>query len=318
MDQKTILSLIEKYLDGTATAEETQIILDWYRSEADQPAIWDASSVEDITQLKTRMLGQLRSHIRKDTKKVPFLTRWRLAAAVLVLAAGGLVMSRIFLPGSRNAPEKILLTGNGERKKMRLPDSTLVWLAPCSELKYPEHFTGDLREVQLSGEAFFEVATNAERPFIIHTQSLTTKVLGTAFNVHAYPEDTVITVTLLNGSVVLKEGEKEQRLLPMQKGFFLKNAGILTQADDPDAALMLQRREGKLEYNNVKLGIIVQDLERIFNVKIKVDEDAKGCLFYGRLNANENIETFLDKLSRVLKVKVNTEGNQYIIHKGKC
>lgn len=313
MDQQTILSLIEKYLDGTATTEEEQLLLDWYRNEADQPAVWEASSAEDITHLKNRMLGQLKLHVRKDAKRVPFLTRWRLAAAVLVLAAGGLVMSRIFLPGSRNAPEKILLTGNGERKKMRLPDSTLVWLAPCSELKY-----GGLREVHLSGEAFFEVAANADRPFIIHTQSLTTKVLGTAFNVHAYKEDTVITVTLLNGSVVLKEGEKEQRLLPMQKGFFLKNSGILTQADDPDAALMLKRREGELEYNNVKLGIIMQDLERIFNVRINVDEDAKGCLFYGRLNANENLKDFLDKLSRVLKVKVITEGNQYIIHKGKC
>lgn len=318
MDQKIILSLIEKYLDGTATTEERAVLLDWYRSEADQPATWDASSAEDITQLETRMLKQLKLHVRKERTPVVFLSRWRLAAAVLVLAAGGLVMSRIFLPGSRNAPEKALLTGNGERKKIRLPDSTLVWLAPCSELKYPESFTGNLREVQLSGEAFFEVSSNAERPFIIHTQLLTTKVLGTAFNIHAYPEDTVITVTLLNGSVMLKEGEKEQRLQPMQKGFFLKNAGILSQVDDPDAALMLQRREGELEYNNVKLGIIMQDLERIFNVQITVDEDAKGCLFYGRLNAGENIDAFLAKLSRVLKVKVITKGNQYIIHKGKC
>nr|WP_253906447.1 FecR domain-containing protein [Chitinophaga sp. SYP-B3965] len=221
-------------------------------------------------------------------------------------------MSLIFLPGKHNVPEQTWLTGKGERKKIRLPDSSLVWLAPCSELKYQE------RKVVLSGEAFFEVATNAEHPFIIHTQSLTTKVLGTAFNIHAYPEDTLITVTLLNGSVLLKEGEKEQRLMPMQKGFFGKRSGYLSYVDDPDAALMLQRREGEIEYNNVKLGIIIEDMQRLFNVTIAIEEEAKDCLFYGRLKANEDIETFLAKLSRVIGVKVDTKGHKYFILKGKC
>ncbi|MRG43850.1 DUF4974 domain-containing protein [Chitinophaga sp. SYP-B3965] len=312
MDQKTILSLIEKYLDGTATPEERNILLDWYRQEADQPATWETSSAEDITRLKTRMLGQLQLHMRKTRRPVSMFSRWRLAAAVLVLAAGGLVMSLIFLPGKHNVPEQTWLTGKGERKKIRLPDSSLVWLAPCSELKYQE------RKVVLSGEAFFEVATNAEHPFIIHTQSLTTKVLGTAFNIHAYPEDTLITVTLLNGSVLLKEGEKEQRLMPMQKGFFGKRSGYLSYVDDPDAALMLQRREGEIEYNNVKLGIIIEDMQRLFNVTIAIEEEAKDCLFYGRLKANEDIETFLAKLSRVIGVKVDTKGHKYFILKGKC
>ena len=315
MDQKTISLLIEKYLNGTATREEREILLDWYRREADQPAIWEASSAEDITRLKARMLGQLKQHVRKTRSSVHLFQRWRLAAAVLVLAAGGLVMSRIFLPGSRNIPEKALLTGKGERKKIRLPDSTLVWLAPCSELKYPEQFEGDQRIVQLSGEAFFEVTTDAQHPFIIHTQSLTTKVLGTAFNIHAYPEDSLITVTLLNGSVMLNE---KQRLMPMQKGFFGKNSGSLSYVDDPDAALMLQRREGEMEYNNVKLGVIAKDLERLFNVTITIEENAKDCLFYGRIKANEDIEEFLTKLSRVVGVKINTKGNKYFIHKGKC
>ena len=315
MDQKTILSLIEKYLNGTATREERETLLDWYRREADQPATWDVSSPEDISGLKTRMLGQLKQHVRKTRKPVSLLHRWRLAAAVLVLAAGGLVMSRIFLPGNRHVPEKALLTGKGERKKIRLPDSTLVWLAPCSELKYPEQFEGNQRIVQLSGEAFFEVTSDAQHPFIIHTQSLTTKVLGTAFNIHAYPEDTLITVTLLNGSVVLND---EQHLMPMQKGFFGKNSGSLSYVDDPDATLMLQRREGELEYNNVKLGVIAKDLERLFNVTITIEEDAKNCLFYGRIKANEDVDEFLTKLSRVVGVKVNTKGNKYFIHKGKC
>lgn len=315
MDQKTILSLIEKYLNGTATSEEQRILLDWYRREADQPATWEASSMDDVTRLKSRMLGQLKQHVRKTRKPVSLVYRWRLAAAILVLAAGGLLLPRIFLPATPDVRETTLLTGKGERKKIMLPDSTAVWLAPCSELKYPEQFTGSQRIVQLSGEAFFEVATDAQHPFIIHTQSLTTKVLGTAFNIHAYPEDTLFTVTLLNGAVVLND---KQHLAPMQKGLFGKNSGTLSYVDDPDAALMLQRREGEIEYNNVKLGVIAKDLERLFNVTISIEEDAKDCLFYGRINANENIDNFLMKLSRVVGVKVRTEGNKYFINKGKC
>lgn len=315
MDQKTILSLIEKYLSGTATSEEQRILLDWYRREADQPATWETSSPDDIVRLKSRMLGQLKQHVRKTSKPVSPLYRWRLAAAVLVLAAGGLLLSRTFMPATPEVQQTALLTGKGERKKITLPDSTKVWLAPCSELRYPEQFTGDQRMVQLSGEAFFEVATDAQHPFIIHSQSLTTKVLGTAFNIHAYPEDTLFTVTLLNGAVILND---QQRLAPMQKGLFGKNSGTLSYVDDPDAALMLQRREGEMEYNNVKLGVIAKDLERLFHVTISIEESAKDCLFFGRINANENIDSFLLKLCRVVGVKVRTEGNKYFINKGKC
>ncbi len=138
-------------------------------------------------------------------------------------------MSRIFLPGTRNVPEKALLTGKGERKKIMLPDSTLVWLAPCSELKYPEQFTEGsahcaalLGKPSLKSPAMHNILYHPAYTIINHCK----KALGTAFNIHAYPEDTNITVTLLNGSVCIKRsGNDEQRLMPAcRKGFFGKNS----------------------------------------------------------------------------------------------
>ena len=133
---------------------------------------------------------------------------------------------------------KEVVTKNGVSTKMVLPDGSTVWLNAGSKLDYTRIGSTGNREVQLTGEAFFDVVKNPERPFIIHTSKIDVKVLGTRFNVKAYPEDKTVETSLVQGSVEVfvknRPGEK-YLLKPNQKLVLLNN----TEADDalPKATL---------------------------------------------------------------------------------
>lgn len=297
--------LIEKYLNGTATEEERRQVMEWYNQQADQPATWE--SAEDKAALKERMLNNLHRQIRK--KSSFGILKY---AAVFVLLVLSFFITRYLL----KEPEKkvfVISTLNAERKTFLLPDGTKVWLMHNSQLAYSND-----RNIQLRGEAFFEVAKDEAHPFVIRTSGLLTKVLGTSFNISAYDDDSTIKVTLLTGLVELSRLNSRQQLHPMQQATYERHNDRITCADYPDANEMLLRREGQLEFKNVRVEDVIKELENNFKVDIVVDEQTTNCLFFGRLKANEDLEKFLEKLCLILNARFEKRGNQYFISKGHC
>lgn len=317
MEKISIHDLIEKYLDGSATEAERQELLNWYRGEADKVSEWPVASAEEKTQLKERMLGNLHAHIRKTKPRKRF-TFLKYAAVFVLLILSGLITRKLLYQPAAQQTTRLITTGYGERKKIELPDGTWVWLAPGSIFRYPEKFAGDKREVTFEGEAFFEVAKNESSPFLIHTGELSTRVLGTSFNIRGYADDTEVKVTLLTGAVLLARGRQQQKLEPLQQGVFNKADGAIHTFAFPDAAIMLQRREGNVEYRNTSVNAIGKDLEHMFGVKISADQSTGDCLFYGRLKAGEDVEAFLNKLCLVINANLIKKGEQYIITQGTC
>lgn len=309
-----IHDLIEKYVDGSASEAEREELLAWYRSEADQVSEWPFTSPEEKTLLQARMLHNLQRHIggAQPRRRYPFL---KYAAAIAVLALCACVLKLVFLkPASRQ--EQTVTTQYNERKNITLPDSTKVWLGPHSTVRYT--FTSTSREVHFEGEAFFDVAPDANSTFVIHTGELATKVLGTSFNITAYNDDSNIRITLLSGALMLAKGRREQRLQPNEQGIFSKKEGTIATISYPDAALMLLRREGILEYKNTTVANVAIDLEHLFGIKVTPDKTTGNCLFYGRLKAGEDIEAFLTKLCLVINARWTKEGDQYRISRGNC
>ena len=295
--------LIEKYLNGTATEDERRQLMEWYSQQADQPAVWE--STEEMSVLKERMLNNVYSGIRK--KKHNYLKY----AAVFVL----LLLSFFITKHLLKAPEKmtVVSTFTGETKVFSLPDGSKIWLMPNSRVSYRH-----ARDLDLKGEAFFEVVKDEAHPFVVHVRGLTTKVLGTSFNIKAYDEDTVAQVTLLTGLVELYGNNTKLRLKPMQQGIFNKQHNNIICTDYPDANEMLLRREGQLEFKNVRVAEVIKELERKFKVEIVVDAKTMNCLFFGRLKANEDVDKFLEKLSIILNATLEKKGNQYYLLKGHC
>lgn len=123
-----------------------------------------------------------------------------------------------------------IIANKGSRSRSLLPDGTTVWLNAGSKLHYENDFNGPTREVRLEGEAFFDVVKQPDRPFIVHTSGIDIRVLGTAFNVKSYPEDTTVETTLYRGLVHVSRQEdvtkKQIELKPNEKLILLKQAAI--------------------------------------------------------------------------------------------
>ncbi|ASZ12803.1 hypothetical protein CK934_18505 [Chitinophaga sp. MD30] len=226
-------------------------------------------------------------------RKIPLLI---IGAAVALLAAGS---SYLFRQHDSTPPaiaqERQLSTLNGSKTKAVLPDGTIVWLNGGSHISYKQSWKGEKnREVTLIGEAFFDVAKEPSQPFIIHTNNIEVRVLGTSFNIKAYPEDKTIETSLVSGAVeILIKGEQQQRivLMPSQKLVIPNKEYINTTATtvaevgqkkpipvyqvepltvNPVDSLVAETawRDNYLVFENDGFNEIAAKLERWFGVKI--------------------------------------------------
>ncbi|MGV8094551.1 MAG: FecR family protein [Mangrovibacterium sp.] len=197
-----------------------------------------------------------------------------------------------------------LIIPYGNRSKIRLSDGTIVWLNAGSSLIYPSRFTGKRREIFLSGEAFFDVYRDPDQPFIVKTNALDIKVLGTQFNVSAYREDSVIQTVLEEGAVAFHHDglglfEKDPELSPNQMAVYHKNKKE-TKIYQVDPGFYSSWTKGLLSLSNTDLQGILKKLERYYNVSFRFDDPLKGTMVItGKLDLNEGLAEAFEYIERV-------------------
>ncbi|MDD4190966.1 MAG: DUF4974 domain-containing protein [Mangrovibacterium sp.] len=182
----------------------------------------------------------------------------------------------------------------GTRTVVDLPDGSKVWLNAGSRLSYPAVFKNGVRKVELSGEAFFQVR-KAATPFLVGNPGPEIKVYGTSFNVSAYPEETTVTVALAEGKISLLTGKKEQFLRPGQVSRFDKQTGSL-QIEEEQIDRFICWREGKFIFRDTPLSTILRQLQRQYNVEIKLERPELGNYKYIATFQNENLDQILELL----------------------
>ncbi|WP_298741151.1 FecR domain-containing protein [uncultured Chitinophaga sp.] len=191
--------------------------------------------------------------------------------------------------------------------KIVLEDGTEVWLNAATTLRFPFSFSTGEREVYLAGEAFFKVAKDARRPFIVHTGKTSIRVLGTSFNINAY-DDHITTLALVDGKVITKAGNQEVSLIPGQQAIYRSGPGFETKRFDP--AIALAWMQGIRYFHNAPLGEITRMLPRWFDVNVVFDDPALARqTFSGSIEKNKPLETFLTNLEI-------TSGVQYYFSNG--
>ncbi|MCX3263767.1 FecR family protein [Pedobacter agri] len=160
-------------------------------------------------------------------------------------------------------------TPKGGQYQVILPDGTKVWLNAASSLKYPEVFSGKQRSVTLTGEAYFEVAKNKAKPFEVETQNQHVVVLGTHFNINGYMDDHTIKTTLLEGQVKVSNLKSSKILKPGEQAIagLAKNSTI-NVSTDVDINDETAWKNGLFQFNDSDLKIILNQLERWYNIKI--------------------------------------------------
>ncbi|MCR9011403.1 FecR family protein [Gabonibacter chumensis] len=196
-----------------------------------------------------------------------------------------------------------LVVPKGCEYYVELADGTKVWLNAESELSYPVSFNAVERDVELRGEAYFEV-TKSEVPFVVKTGNMDVRVLGTAFNVMAYADESNVEVTLEEGSVRIHADDKETLLSPGQQAVFEKTDSIL-RIKEVNTKIYTGWRSGEFLFEGESLERVGRKLARWYDMEIVVDSVLCHRSLNGSLKRYESIREFLDVLELTNEVKVN-------------
>ena len=194
-----------------------------------------------------------------------------------------------------------------------LADGTKVWLNSQSSLRFPVAFQGKERRVQLTGEAYFDV-TPGQKRFIVETKSMDVRVLGTAFDVNAYEDETVIRTTLVRGKVeILAGGEESCILEPGQQSVFERSTGKV-DVFQVNTSLYTQWKDGRFVFRDNTLEDIMRTLARWYDMEYEfASPNLKEQCFYGVINRFEKVEGLLAQFEKTGKVKFEYERNKVII-----
>ncbi|UZR97375.1 FecR family protein [Chondrinema litorale] len=259
---------------------------------------------------------------QKIAKKNSFFKFYYYIAASVTLVLGFVFYQQYFHTDNPDGTDtKIALVSRknakGVKRNITLSDGTFIKLNADSEIKFPEKFSGKTREVYLTGEAFFEVEKDPKRPFIIHTGNILTKVLGTTFNIRAYPEDQDVEIALVEGKVAInKESNSAENTIYLQPSDVMsynKAQDKITTTSNVDLSKIISWRSNQLIFENASFDVIVKKLERWYGVKFTISNkvNTQGG-FTGKFE-DESLEMLLNKISHSIEFNYQINNKEVII-----
>jgi ferric-dicitrate binding protein FerR (iron transport regulator) len=330
MDKEKIWTHITRKISGENTLDDSLKVDEWLNDKPENKLIYSrlkevwnfTPTSEDVNySLFESIKRRIRVH-EHHTKQSFFNTTFFKVAAILAV----ILASNFLVYQFKKEPIKTELVSwqeivvpRGNRMKLVLPDSTSIWLNNETKLRYASNFSSSNREVELSGEAYFDVHHDANNPFIVKVGSQRIKVLGTKFSVNAYPEDQMIETSLVSGSVVFQNdreinGNSEFRLDPGYSLFYDKqNNSVVTQKIQ--SSYYQYWENGVYAFKDENFESLALKIKRIFNVEI-VFEDTflKSKTYTGTININDNIYLFMEAIRRTSVEPIEYKFNKNIIY----
>lgn len=321
MEKNKVSQIIKQFLENRFSADTEEKVQKWIiedekQEEKAQSSLeyWDSLDVE-ADQKTYAALERINKRLHpQNRKRIPLRRQLLRVAAVLipfVFVAGGY----FYYSNSQNQLVEISVA-YGEEKQLILPDGSEVWMNAGTTLKYPKDFKNNNRSIFLSGEAYFSVIKDEERPFIVEANNISVKVLGTRFNVKAYPDEHQITTTLTSGKVQVNTNREDTYILePNQQLTFNKDTkeiNIHEIASEQTTAWI----NGQLIFMDATIDEIMQTLERRFDVSININNPISSSKLYTvKFYRNENLEDILDILEDVIGFSYTKQDNSISIIK---
>lgn len=209
-----------------------------------------------------------------------------------------------------------MATPRGGQYKLLLPDGSRVWLNAASSIRYPTAFTGSERKVDITGEAYFEVAHNPQMPFVVASRNASVKVLGTRFNVSDYSDEQTNKTTLLEGSVKLDAqnatGNRSVILRPGEQASINPYAASLHVTKNIDLDEVMAWRDGNFHFNEQDIPSIMRQISRWYDVDVAMQGNGVGETFSGIVSRKGNITQVL-KILEAGGVKFRIEGRRLTV-----
>lgn len=211
-----------------------------------------------------------------------------------------------------------LATARGETYEVCLPDGSLVWLNAASSLTYSATLNErGVRRVRLEGEAYFQIKKDKSHPFVVETKSQQVQVLGTHFNVNAYPEERDVRTTLLEGSVRVTISEGSQQSKVLVPGQQARVDGGELNVLSVNTAEVTAWKNGFFEFKRVPLNVIMRDLSRWYDIDIEyADNASREVVMSGYVARSRNISVILERMQATGGVHFRIEGKKVFVYKG--
>ncbi|WP_215226431.1 FecR family protein [Echinicola shivajiensis] len=329
--KEKVIKLIEKYLSNQSTNEEIDELFEeiskpgnedllessmheaWYEDE-----VFSGIDTENQEKLFKRIYNNKAAHLRvSKNNRIETLWKWWGAAAVflIILLTGWFLLKEA--PESDNVLWTEVKADIGERKYLTLPDGSEVWLNAGSKISYQNDFQS--RDVELVGEAFFDVKRDEARPFTVQSDGINTRVLGTSFNVRAYSEDNGVKVTVKTGRVAVgKLGAQFASITPNQQIHYSEENQDFT-FQEVDASSLASWIGGDLVFENVTFSEAIVTLKMEYGKDFKFDNPSLGkCRFTSKFDVGEDLDHILEVLSTLNGIDYRTEGNTIYFNGKKC
>ncbi|MEZ2336887.1 FecR family protein [Mucilaginibacter sp. RCC_168] len=332
MNTESINNLLKQYINNTITKSDLERLMHYIsQASADEELSrlmkeqWelDANSYP-FDHLQNELLYQKiitdprfgGSETAGSKSVFPFRRFISVAAGLLLFLGMGFIAYQ-YLKTPAPQPEiayEEKIVPFGQKIQMQLTDGTVVWINSGSKLKFPEKFTGTKRELYLQGEAYFDVAHDASRPFIIHTGKVATQVLGTAFNIKAYGSNE-FDVTVARGKVSVGLIDQQLGILTAEQGLSYNSISKLSKRY-PVTLAKLRWMYGDLIFDNMKMADAAETLERWYDIKITLtDPQIRSRRFSASFLKHEHIGQVLNVLSEIAHFSYKQQGKNFIIQK---
>jgi transmembrane sensor len=233
------------------------------------------------------------------------------SAKIDKLASGQLIYN---VTGGKHAEVvfNTLTTPRGGQFKLTLPDGSEVWLNAASSIRYPTEFIGDERKVEISGEAYFEIAHDAAKPFKVSVNGMEVKVIGTHFNINAYRDEIAIKTTLLEGSISLSKGDAVTTSLKPGQQAQLGNSGHIQVINNVDIDQVVAWKNGYFSFTRADLQTVMRQLARWYDVDIIYEGKISERQFGGKIHRNSNASEAL-KVLEEMKVHFRIEEKKIFV-----
>lgn len=362
--EKNIDEIIRNYLEGNGAEEELKFLLNWIKESKENIryfnnvcSLWENSGNvadnENDTEIalkklndRIQMFGKEARLELEDDNSNQFII-WRIAAVALVLVG---LSAFLYFALSKRAHKTLdaqfitAIAPKSQKSQLILADGTKVWLNSGTTLKYKSDYGNIDRQIFLEGEAYFEVAKNPSKPFLVYASNIVVKAIGTSFNVKCYLEDNIIETTLIEGKVQVTKSNnntvKESVYLnPKERAIFnrLDNKLVVTTEQQPEKTekdkefstysyiqpksiqSVISWKNEELIFENEPFEELTKRLERWYNVRIRV-LDPKVNLensYTGKFVHNESLEQVLKIIARTTPIKYSFNENEILIESKK-
>ncbi len=307
MDKNYFIKLLQRYLNGNATEEESTFVEKYYNLFQSDPAALDSLDRDEKKILKNNLRDEVWQNIFRlapQAEKGRLITFRHIKFAVAAVLAIAFISSLYFLqkkPSNSSSANTITKNTKVETKKNRvifLPDGSTVILSQGSKLNYPSTFDGmATREVYLEGQAFFDIRHNKQRPFIVHTGNLQTKVLGTAFNIKAIPGEDDIVVTVKRGRVSVNDENKILGIITPNQQITYAKSKVKSLVRTVKNESYLTWKQEDLLIDNLTISEAAKLMEDRYNVKILINNpEIESLRFTTTFSKNATLEETLNSI----------------------